>query len=97
MEYTPGFWFVNTANPSLITSNNGEMYNWQMSNVCQVYGFNDEERQANAKLISAAPELLEALKLALPYIQEAYVGAFPDDEKNNEILEKAKIAIAKTK
>lgn len=50
----------------------------------------------NAKLFAASPELLEALQLALPYIQEAYVGAFPDDEKNNEILEKAKIAIAKT-
>ena len=61
MQYIPGFWFVSNTNSSLISSNNGEQYNWQMANVCQVYGMNDEQRQATIKLISAAPDLLEAL------------------------------------
>lgn len=51
--------------------------------------------QATAKLFSAAPELFEALRLALPYIEGAYECAFPDSDHNENVLEAAKAAIAK--
>jgi len=74
MEYTPGYWFVSTSNSSLITANNGELHNWQMNNVCQVYGMPDEQREANAKLIAAAPEMANALK--------AFICAFNSTDKD---------------
>jgi hypothetical protein len=61
-----------------------------------VPGFADKETaHANAKLIAAAPDLLEALRLALPYIEGAYECAFPDSDHNENVLEAARAAIAK--
>lgn len=58
MEFkgTKGEWINNVFN---IQVNPNEPI--KTSTVCRVYG-NDEESIANAKLISAAPELLESLK-----------------------------------
>lgn len=50
---------------------------------------------ANAYLIAAAPDLLEMLQLALPYIRGAYECAFPDWEENVAIAQKAEAVINK--
>lgn len=54
-----------------------------------------DEAKAYANLFAAAPDLLAALRLALPYIENAYVGAFPDDDDNEKVLNKAREAIDK--
>lgn len=56
---------------------------------------NKETAKANAYLIAAAPDLLEALQLALPYIEGAYECAFPDSDHNENVLTQAREAIAK--
>lgn len=52
--------------------------------------------EANARLIAAAPDLLEALEFALPYIEDdaAVQGIDPDED---EATIKARAAIAKAK
>lgn len=61
MKHTQGPWGV---------KNHGMVYTMDnMTAICStdVEVGNDEEAQANAKLIAAAPELLEALRLMLAY------------------------------
>lgn len=48
-----------------------------------------EQRKANAKLIAAAPELLEALELALTLLQN------PSNEATNEDIKEIENAIKK--
>lgn len=54
-----------------------------------------EEAKANASLMAAAPDLLEVLCLALPYIEGAYECAFPDGDHNENVLNAVKAAIEK--
>lgn len=67
-KHMPGYWFVTNDRGTLVTANNGELHNWQMSNVCQPYGFTDEQRLATAKLIATAPEMINALMLISPLV-----------------------------
>ena len=67
--------------------------------VCSVgeYWADDEEAKANARLIAAAPELLEAAKNSLQQLKmfqhaACYVGSL---ETSNEIVEKLKELITK--
>jgi hypothetical protein len=64
MKHTPGPWKVLTANPSviLITHNT-------LQGICEIPP--TEQGLANAKLIAAAPELLEQLHLMIMAGQEA--------------------------
>lgn len=48
-----------------------------------------------AKLLAAAPELLEAIMLALPYVEGAYECAFPDSDHNENVINAIKSAIKK--
>ena len=50
---------------------------------------------ANARLIAAAPDLLEALTAAREYVAGAYECAFPDDYVNAAVLAQIDAAIAK--
>lgn len=47
--------------------------------VCLVYGATPEERDTNAHLITAAPELLEALKLARDTVYNAVRSSLSQD------------------
>jgi hypothetical protein len=63
MRHTPGRWEVMGAYGSVVTENPFKL-------VAAVYGddpecHDDERRRANSRLIAAAPEMLEALKLAM--------------------------------
>lgn len=95
MKYMPGEWFVSNTNSSLITSNNGEQHNWQMANVCQVYGMNDEQRQATAKLISAAPDMLKALSDFCEDFEAFKKGEHTSMSITEQIYNTAKYAIEK--
>lgn len=54
----------------------------------------DHRQNANARLISAAPDLFEALKAALPFIEEGFRG-FGDPDREGHALELMLAAIAK--
>ncbi len=81
-KHTPGPWnnagFYNEADMErcYITSK-GKGIAW-------LYGDNDETIEANANLIAAAPELLEALKLAYQLLEDGY-----SDFQDLAIMEKA--------
>ncbi|MCK9525969.1 MAG: hypothetical protein M0R49_08580 [Limnochordia bacterium] len=59
MNHTPGPW---TTKEGKVTSNYGSVASL---NIAHAKGFapTEEEKRANARLIAAAPEMLEALKL----------------------------------
>lgn len=64
--------------------------------VCRLdFGYGKKEDEANARLLAAAPELLEALKQARVYVARAYERAFPDLDENDAILKEVDAAIAK--
>jgi hypothetical protein len=54
-----------------------------------------DNREAYARLFAAATGLLEALKAALPYVEQAYECSFPDESENFLVRENAMQAIAK--
>ena len=66
--------------------------------VCHVY-VDDEQDLANAHLIAAAPDLLEALASLFNLANHFNVSGvyFTDDDGNREALEAAEVAIAKAK
>jgi hypothetical protein len=99
-RFTPGPWKVSTENKGSIFGDlDNDAHDGDNPYIGTVAGIgtdkDDPECTANAKLIAAAPDLLEALRLALPYIEGAYECAFPDSDENNNVLEAAKSAIAK--
>jgi hypothetical protein len=68
IKYTPGPWVVDESNPNLVARLVDGVYEY----VCEVAPSSfstrecsDEQEEADARLIAAAPELLEALKLAV--------------------------------
>ena len=66
--YTPGPWTVDRHGtayyPLRVVAGNREVVAFHAW---------DDEKEANARLIAAAPELLEALKAALPGLRREYV------------------------
>lgn len=87
-KHTPGPWAVNGWSVTI--------GNWSISTAMPRATI--EESDANARLIAAAPELLEALNWALKNLEEI---ALPEFEKQgrvtsiNNAIEKARAAIAK--
>lgn len=67
----------------------------QVSNV-SVRGYKEHEMDANANLISAAPDLLEALETAWPFFEEDD-GHGANSAAYQHAIDKARAAIAKAK
>ncbi len=53
--------------------------------------------EANAALISAAPDLYKALEEAREYVERAYECAFPDEQQNASVLAAIDAALAKAR
>jgi hypothetical protein len=63
--------------------------------ICKLIG---EDEEANAHLIAAAPELLEALQSLTLYVEQLETVVYaPDDAGTHESVENARAAIAKAK
>jgi len=86
MKHTKGPWIITEEG---FISQECEETNLIASPHCSK-NIDEDEREANAKLIAAAPELLEALKKALPYVSE-----FPNTKENNQIMELIESTISK--
>lgn len=102
LKHTPGPWvidpiFINVKDggscPAYIRDQNNTIIVDMNFNIPA--GIGSKECTANAKLISAAPDMLEALRLALPYIEGAYECAFPDSDHNESVLNMVREAIDK--
>ena len=87
--HTPGPWQVSPYNN--ITSRNGTVAKTE-----QMPGNYDSEREANARLIAAAPDLLTALSGFVQLYQEGQLTLEGDDGKD-PLVSKAIAAIAKAK
>jgi hypothetical protein len=57
-ERTPGPWRLSWPNDCLVVGDDGE----EVAETCGDYARHYERMEANARLIAAAPEMLEALK-----------------------------------
>ena len=98
-KHTPGPWAIDkTSNADsielIVTSTHLQ---GQDDDVCSVYGGNDnneQTREANARLIASAPELLEALETALTEISPAFNF---DQAKYPEWVKQIQSAIKKAK
>ena len=86
MKHTKGPWRI--SDDHFIVADKGEKY----QNICRLNGMDRHEAsEANAMLIAASPDLLEALKRYVEW-QE---GKFDAIDIEAEILAPAKAAIAK--
>lgn len=66
--------------------------------IAVVLGYDNEETQANARLIAAAPELLEAVQALIDWNEAQTKLSFYDRmEQFNAAMDKARAAIAKVK
>lgn len=74
-RHTPGPWEVDDANPEMVFTTYGADDSGMRQYICDCEGTGSyettpqSEYEANARLIAAAPELLEACKEALEQIQ----------------------------
>lgn len=88
-KHTPGPWFMTKGLPGYRSRINSTPQNlgWDLAHVC-----NGPEADANARLIAAAPDLLEALQLMVDRFidTEGSFGAW-----ENEAIEAASAAIEK--
>ena len=90
-KFTPGPWKyseIKDWSQFSVSQQDGAPYTHWASDVCNVpYIPNCQPREvaeANARLISAAPEMLEALKIALTVIQEE-TNDFQYDERSKVV------------
>lgn len=97
-QHTPGPWnsiaYGKTTKGEIIIAGGKEFSNL----LAEVYKQkNEDSQEANARLIAAAPELLEALKAILPYAENESASldeAAKRDGENSEIADEARKAWA---
>jgi len=73
VSHTPGPWKIRYGSgiDMKIMSEHGKICEFRgYSHSVELMDENEEEERANAKLVAAAPELLEALKMCLPVVSE---------------------------
>lgn len=93
-QHTPGPWSLDASwEKNEITAGK-----FHIAEVGESVRFSEPEARANARLISAAPELLEALKALLAHegeIEYSGIGTESDSDALEEAKKAAKAAIAK--
>lgn len=87
MSHTPGPWQVNPDIPHLVGNGTAEVANLYWGEL-----ISGMEMRANARLIAAAPELLEALKAVIEWDDDC---PFMLGEGFGELRERIETAIAK--
>ena len=86
-EHTPGPWRIDDDPYHIIAAYNGDWSDfWSVATATGDCGPGKSRTAANARLISAAPDLLEALEVALPFIRTS-----------DAVLQLARAAIAKAR
>jgi hypothetical protein len=102
-EYTPGPWEIDDTAPNsylrIIGNIDGDAYDdgsprHIYTHVCDV--LDNEQEEANARLIAAAPELLDALEESILAMQKVYDQSEMAHVVMDE-LERAKAVIAKAR
>jgi hypothetical protein len=95
MTHTPGPWRISKdkSNKHIKIIDN-DLYR-ELANTSGNW-FDDDTEQSNARLIAAAPELLEALEMLVNYFVGIGLEDDEDGDPNPEIV-KARSAIAKAK
>jgi len=103
-KHTPGPWYQNKANPLVICAPDGFADPWYVAEATTNCGHSEDQTEANARLIAAAPDLLEALVA----LDDDWTSDFPDGpdtqlkfvkfaDETLAIWRKARAAIAKAK
>jgi hypothetical protein len=98
VSFTPGPWLISKESPRIVVQGDfrGEPTNTLIGSACGYpdSGFfpNEDEGAANARLIAAAPELLEALMAITDQLE--HIGD-TRPHKDGEYIEMARAAIAK--
>lgn len=87
-KHTPGPWKAEKSNNCIAIVSGDYGYG-----VAKTYGTGKEDT-LNARLIAAAPELLEALKLCIPELKE-WMRNHGEDIGTLDVIKKAQAAIAK--
>lgn len=97
-EYTPGPWEASTPEPERqgpltwynepwsISGENGQKH---IANISTMFAAEEAEDRANARLIAAAPELLEACKRVLRAINWGYTEDRMSDDEQAALLSAA--------
>lgn len=107
-QHTPGPWFwknatatsgkLNTVSVQEIYADRGEhIYEMVAYTTENVFGSDTRigGTDANARLIAAAPDLLDALHSALPFVEDALDSQYYKAESVRKVLAQIRAAIAK--
>ena len=79
-KHTPGPWVVqHEGSQTIIVSRTAQESDSGGPTVSYIYNHESRQSKANARLISAAPELLEALQLALATLNRVHPPTSPFD------------------
>jgi hypothetical protein len=84
MKHTPGPWTYDRSGYSLYVNSGRELVT-----ALSMDGKRMETSEANARLIAAAPELLEALKSVIAWLDAPDESAFSDSELARAAIAKA--------
>lgn len=92
-KHTPGPWILASSKTEVLYIKNPHPYNtiakceWGgKEDGTGIYGHTMEEAEANARLIAAAPELLEKLNMCIGYIEAERSLGTPVNEKFLKML-----------
>jgi hypothetical protein len=91
-KHTPGPWNIGTKNGARVWSENGETL---IADADASESLRKEIKKANARLIAAAPDLLEALTKLLDMNERCDAGFAPHVELRFAIRDMARAAITK--
>lgn len=91
-EHTPGPWKFNGWQRVFSFESGEEEEVIIKDDICHVYG---ESPEANARLIAAAPELLDACERALETIEYLWSGKYASRLYDNETKKRIQAVIAK--